>query len=75
MVSGVGSGVVPPMTYEGNLAENFKIWSQRLIIHMEANELDKAKEKRKIAILLNLIGTKGIDIYNTFTKDEKDTFM
>ncbi|XP_073952864.1 uncharacterized protein [Choristoneura fumiferana] len=68
------SGAVPPLVYEGNLGENFKQWSQRLNIYLTANELDKASEQRKIAILLNFIGSKGITIYNTFTKEEKDTF-
>ncbi|VVD05301.1 unnamed protein product [Leptidea sinapis] len=55
MVSGA-SGAVPPMCHDGNLAQNFYSWSQRLKIYLTANDLDGATEQRKIAILLNFIG-------------------
>ncbi|CAB3222939.1 unnamed protein product [Arctia plantaginis] len=69
MVSEVGFVPAPPfpsMNFTGNLAENFKTWVQRFRIYLEANGLDEVGEKRKISILLNCIGEKGIEIYNTF---------
>jgi hypothetical protein len=63
---------LPPMEYEGNLAENFRCWIQRYHIYISANGLDGDSDKRKINILLNFIGEKGIQIFNSFnlTKDE-----
>jgi hypothetical protein len=56
---------LPPMEYEGNLAENFRCWIQRYHIYISANGLDGDSDKRKINILLNFIGEKGIQIFNS----------
>ncbi|XP_047027498.1 uncharacterized protein LOC124635612 [Helicoverpa zea] len=49
-----------------NNAEAWKRWWQQLELYLLATGLDKAPEKRKIAILLHLIGEKGLNIFNTF---------
>jgi len=60
----------PPkeMSFVNNISEQWKEWYQQfnifLIASGEANETDE----RKINILLNLIGTQGIKIYNNFRK-------
>ncbi len=34
---------------------------------MEATELCRKSEQKKVAVLLNLIGDEGLEIYNTFS--------
>ena len=56
-----------PMEFEGgNLADKWKKWKQKFLIFMDAAIKDGETEKRKLAILLNLIGEKGQQIFNTF---------
>ncbi|XP_028043817.1 uncharacterized protein LOC114253223 [Bombyx mandarina] len=74
MVSGVGFlPLLPSMDFKGNLAENFKMYRQRLEIYLSANGLDDAKDKRKISILLNFIGENGIKIYNSFNLNASES--
>lgn len=74
MVSGVGFlPLLPNMDFKGNLAENFKMYRQRLEIYLSANGLDDAKDKRKISILLNFIGENGIKIYNSFNLNASES--
>ncbi|KAJ8708897.1 hypothetical protein PYW07_013501 [Mythimna separata] len=49
-----------------NNAESWKRWWQQLELYLLATGLDKSSEKRKIAILLHLIGERGLNIFNTF---------
>jgi len=44
----------------------FDLWIQRFRIYLKARALDKEPEERQVNILLNLIGEKGIAIYNSF---------
>lgn len=66
-------GFRPPNTMEfsGNVIRNWNTWYQKLELFMEATGKDQASENQKIAILLNLIGDEGIEIYNTFKVDKK----
>ncbi|KFM68019.1 hypothetical protein X975_02455, partial [Stegodyphus mimosarum] len=53
-----------PLTFSvGNVKEK---WKQELENYLLATEKDAKPDKTKIAILLNLLGTKGLEIYNTF---------
>ena len=59
----------PVMDFDvGNLSEKWKKWEQRFQIYMDAtcSTDDEENEKKKVAILLNLVGEKGQDIFNTF---------
>lgn len=49
-----------------NNCEEWKRWWQQMELYLLATGLDKAEEKRKIAILLHSMGTKGLEIFNTF---------
>uniref|UniRef100_A0A2A4K615 RNA-directed DNA polymerase n=1 Tax=Heliothis virescens TaxID=7102 RepID=A0A2A4K615_HELVI len=49
-----------------NNAEAWKRWWQQVELYLLATGLEKAPEKRKVAILLHHIGEKGLQIYNTF---------
>jgi len=48
----------------GNLAENFKNFRQQLQIYFDATESHSKKEATQVAILLNLLGSDGLKIYN-----------
>lgn len=71
MVSGV---LLRGMQFDGNIAEHFRSYKQRLKIYLSAIGLDKSEDKRKISILLNYIGKEGIKIYNTFNCKGTETF-
>lgn len=67
----------PPkeMSFADNISEQWKGWFQQFSIFLIA--LGKADEtdERKINILLNLIGTHGIKIYNNFKKPKKAYYI
>ncbi|GBN46467.1 hypothetical protein AVEN_275117-1 [Araneus ventricosus] len=50
----------------GNVKENWRKWRQELENYVLATEKDERADKIKIAILLNLLGRKGLEIFNTF---------
>lgn len=54
-----------PLKMTGNLAENFKNFRQQLQIYFDATESHSKKEATQVAILLNLLGSDGLKIYNT----------
>ena len=59
----------PPssLNFDGNLAEQWKIWRQELELYLTATESDTKSDKIKTLILLTCIGKRGREIYNTFT--------
>lgn len=62
-----GIGRLPePMKFEGNLDENFKKFYQSFELYLVATEKDQKADTVKTALLLNTIGSEGIEIYNTF---------
>ncbi|XP_071628027.1 uncharacterized protein [Temnothorax longispinosus] len=65
-----------PMRFDGNLSDNFKRFYQNFELYLIATEKDKKADLIKIAILLNTIGSEGIEIYNTFrlTKEQKKKY-
>ena len=60
------------LEFEGNVAENFRRFSQQFEIYMSASGFDtkEVSKKKQAAILLNLAGEEAIEVYNTFTFDE-----
>ncbi|XP_039307927.1 uncharacterized protein K02A2.6-like [Solenopsis invicta] len=62
-----GIGRLPePMKFEENLDENFKKFYQSFELYLVATEKDQKADTVKTALLLNTIGSEGIEIYNTF---------
>ncbi|XP_035226360.1 uncharacterized protein LOC118198719 [Stegodyphus dumicola] len=56
-----------PLTFSvGNVKEKWKKWKQELENYLLATEKDAKPDKTKIAILLNLLGSEGLEIFNTF---------
>ena len=67
----------PPssLIFDGNVAEQWKLWRQELELYLTATESDEKDDKVKTSILLTCIGKKGREIYNTFTfTEEGDKF-
>lgn len=60
------------LSFEGNVAENFRKFKQNFEIYLKASGLTTKTNDQKVAILLNAIGEEGVEIYNTF-KFETDT--
>ncbi|GBO31314.1 hypothetical protein AVEN_94970-1 [Araneus ventricosus] len=50
----------------GNMKEKWRKWRQELENYLLATEKDERVDKIKIAILLNLLGSEGLEIFNTF---------
>ena len=61
-----------PFLFEGNIAERWKLWIEELTWYLVATESDAKPEKARAGILLHCLGSKGKEIYNTFTFDEAD---
>ena len=62
-----------PLSFTANVNEKWKRWRQELEFCLVATEKDSKEDKIKSSILLSSIGTKGREIYNTFTwADGKD---
>ncbi|GFU04967.1 transposon Ty3-G Gag-Pol polyprotein [Trichonephila clavipes] len=55
----------------GNVKEKWQKWRQELENYLLATEKDDRTDKIKIAILLNLLGSEGLEIYNTFKLESK----
>ncbi|KAL4098106.1 hypothetical protein QTP88_022775 [Uroleucon formosanum] len=55
----------------GNVAENFKLFKEEVMVFFEATETTSKPEKVQVARLLNLIGSDGVKIYRTFNIDPK----
>ncbi|VVC46072.1 Hypothetical protein CINCED_3A006435 [Cinara cedri] len=53
-----------PLKMTGNLIENFKIFKQELQIFFDATECHMTKEATQVTILLNLLGSDGLKVYN-----------
>lgn len=61
-----------PMVFDGNLSENYRKFKQAFDNYLIATEKDKKTSKVKVAILLNLIGEEGVEVYNNFTLTNED---
>lgn len=59
------------MPFESNIADQWKDWFQQFQIFLIASGKSAETDERKINILLNLIGSQGIKIYNSFKKPKK----
>ena len=53
------------------LAENWRRFKQKYDIFVVASGYEKMSNKEKCCMLLNLAGEQAIEVYNTFTYEEK----
>lgn len=54
----------------GNLAENFGRFKQAFKIDVVASGIDNKSERIKANVLLDIIGTEAVEIYNSFVWGE-----
>ncbi|XP_047988968.1 uncharacterized protein LOC125228455 isoform X1 [Leguminivora glycinivorella] len=59
------------MCTKGNMAENYKKWVQSFKLYLRASSLDEESDARKVALFLHSIGERGVEIFNSFEKDEE----
>lgn len=66
-VMGVTAFKPPPeVNFCGNLSEVWKRWKQRYDLYVLATSTNTLPNEQQVAILLNLMGDQGIELYNTF---------
>ena len=56
-----------PMDFSGNMAENWKKFSERFQLYLQASGANAKSDKTRIALLLHIMGEEAIDIFNSFT--------
>ena len=56
-----------PLSFEGNLAENWRLWIQQFRLYISATGSDKKAEKVQCLILLTVAGEDAVEVFNTFT--------
>ncbi|GBM99384.1 hypothetical protein AVEN_272868-1 [Araneus ventricosus] len=57
----------------GNVKEKWRKWRLELENYLLATEKDERADKIKIAILLNLLGSEGLEIFSTFKFDPPES--
>ena len=60
-----------PLSFQGNLSENWRKWKQRFELYMTASDNSSKSDEIKSAILLHMAGPEALEIYNAFTWDEE----
>ena len=61
------------MVFEGNVSKNWKTFFQEMKFFLTATEKSKKSPEIKCSILLNCIGKKGRELYNTFKYNEGES--
>jgi hypothetical protein len=65
----------PPLSLQGDPAENFKKWLQRFKIYFTASGAkERLAEEGKIALFLHCIGEESLEIYNNFDQEKVKTY-
>lgn len=65
-----------PLVLDGNISDNWRRFSQKFDLFMEATNLESKPEAKKVAIFLNSIGDEALELYNTLpcAEGEQRTF-
>lgn len=65
---------IKPMSVNGNMMENWKLWKQKYEIYSIATELNKKSEEIQCNMFLHLIGEDCLQIFNSFaiSNEEKN---
>ena len=61
-----------PLSFDGNLAENWRRWKQRFEIYMTASGRDAKPDTVKSATFLHVAGPEALEVFNTLTFDNED---
>ncbi|XP_018402108.1 PREDICTED: uncharacterized protein K02A2.6-like [Cyphomyrmex costatus] len=62
----------PALLFEGNIAEKWKRWKQKLELYLVATGLNTQPEIRQVAVLLHTIGEEALEKFNTFGLSEEE---
>lgn len=60
------------MSFEGNIAENWKKWKQLFALYMMATGANNKTGEVKVAILLHVRGEEAVERFNTFTLTQEE---
>lgn len=60
------------LVLNGNVSENWRKFIQNFEIFLEAADLLKKSDSRKVAVFLNAIGEEGLELFQTFNLDEDE---
>ena len=65
-----------PLSFEGNVAENWRRWIQQFHLYMTTTGGDKKEENVQCSLLLSVAGEDALEVFNTFnfTWSEKNKF-
>ena len=64
----------PPseLSFEGNIAENWREWEQGFRLYLTATGIDEKSEKIQVATFLHVAGVEARRIYNTLEIADDD---
>lgn len=64
----------PPsaLSFEGNIAENWKLWEQKFDLFLIASGIAEKSSKVQCATFLHVAGEEAVKIYNTFSFEEAE---
>ena len=67
-------GLKPPkaLSFDGNVAENWRRWIQQFRLYLNATGRDKKSEQIQCSTLLSVAGEDAVEVYNTFVLDEAE---
>lgn len=68
----IGLRIPGILSFEGNIAENWRRWKTKFGNYMLASGADKKAENVKIAILTNIIGDEAEEKFETFTISDEN---
>ena len=61
-----------PLSFEGNVAENWRRWIQQFRLFLDATGFDKKPAKVQCSTLLTVAGEEALKIFNTFGLSDED---
>nr|XP_022921165.1 uncharacterized protein LOC111429474 [Onthophagus taurus] len=65
-----------PLSFEGDIVENFRKFKQSFEIYLIASGKNEKASEFKVALLLNLMGEEGLEVYNALdlTAEQKKSY-
>ena len=55
-----------PLTFKGNVAENWRRWIQQFRLYLNATGFDKKPQQKQCSTLQTVAGAEALEIFNTF---------
>ena len=60
-----------PLTFKGNVAENWRQWLQQFRLYLNATGFHKKPQQHQCSTLLTVAGVEALEIFNTFRLSEE----